>query len=100
MIRYTSSGHRERSEGPRKDVIGFHWLHDNPSFDCEVLRFAHDDTRLTIQALTLSTRSVLFALVFLRWHDAIVHCVRMKHYRDQIEEEETEAPAGRCERSQ
>ncbi len=25
MIRYTSSGHPERSEGPRKDVIGFHW---------------------------------------------------------------------------
>src|SRR5204863_5817281 len=43
---------------------------------------------------------VLFALVFSWWHDAIVHRVRMKHYRDEVKEKETEAPAGRCERCQ
>jgi hypothetical protein len=55
MIRYTSSGHPERSEGPRKDVIWFSLGNDNPSFDCEVLRFELDDTRLTIQRFNPST---------------------------------------------
>lgn len=50
-----------------------------------------------IPSLTLS---VFFALVFSRRHYAIVHCVRMKHYREEIKEKETEAPAGRCERRQ
>ena len=46
-----------------------------------------------------SSASVLFALVFARY-DAIVHCVGMKHDRSEVKEKETEAPAGRCERSQ
>jgi hypothetical protein len=43
---------------------------------------------------------VLFALVFFRWHDAIVYCVSMEHYRTQVEEKEAKAPTGRCECSQ
>ena len=41
--------------------------------------------------------SVLFTLVLFRWRHAIVHRVGMKHYRDEIEEKQTEAPARRSE---
>jgi hypothetical protein len=44
--------------------------------------------------------SVLFALVFFRWHHAVVHCVGMKHYRNKVEEKETKTPTGRCKRGQ
>ncbi len=44
--------------------------------------------------------SVLFALVFFRRHNAIIHCVRVEHYGEEVKEEEAEAPAGRCKRSQ
>src|SRR5205085_10492242 len=46
------------------------------------------------------TRSILFALVFFRRDHAIVHGVGMKHYRDKVEEKETETPTGGCERRQ
>ena len=57
-------------------------------------RLAGYPIRVTAQLL------VLFALVFPWWRDPIVHCVRMKHYREEVKEKETEAPAGRCERRQ
>ena len=41
--------------------------------------------------------SVLFALVFFGWRYAIVHCVGVKHYRDEVEEKQAEAPARRSE---
>ena len=44
--------------------------------------------------------SILFAFVFSRRHDAIVYCIRVKHYRDEVKEKETDAEAGRCDRRQ
>src|SRR6266540_5574554 len=96
-VAYAANGHPERSDGPPTDTMGVHWAHDHPSFDCEVLHFAQDDPRFN---LTPSTFSVLFAFVFSRRRHAIVHCVRMKHYRDQVKEKETESPASRRERRQ
>jgi hypothetical protein len=46
------------------------------------------------------TLLVLFALVFFRWLYAVVHGVGMKHYRDEVEKKETEAPASGSERCQ
>jgi hypothetical protein len=43
---------------------------------------------------------ILFALILFRGHDTIVNRVCMEHYRNEIEEKQTEAPPGRCERSQ
>jgi hypothetical protein len=59
-IRYSANGHPERSEGLRTDRMGLHWAHDDPSFDCEVLRFAQDDQRfnaLTVQHSQYSSPS-------------------------------------------
>src|SRR6266550_1198684 len=36
------------------------------------------------------TFSIFFALVFFRRHDAIVNCIGMKHYRDEVKEKETD----------
>src|SRR5215217_1842316 len=41
--------------------------------------------------------SVLFAFVFFRWRYAIVACVGVKHYRDEIEKKQSKAPARRSE---
>jgi hypothetical protein len=57
------------------------------------------DHRVVGYPMPSLTLSVLFALVFFRRRHAIVHCVGMKHYRDEVEEKEAKAPAGRCERS-
>jgi hypothetical protein len=41
--------------------------------------------------------SVLFAFVFFRWRYAIVYCIGMKHYREEVEEKQAEAPTRRSE---
>lgn len=43
---------------------------------------------------------VLFALVLFRRLYAVIHGVGMKHYRDEVKEKETQAPASRSERRQ
>src|SRR6266704_2853079 len=58
-----------------------------------------DDPLQRFNALTLQPGLILFAFVFFR-NDAIVHGVRMKHYRAEVKEKEAQTPPGRCERGQ
>src|SRR6058998_2171679 len=50
--------------------------------------------------LNPSTTLILFAFVFFRRYDAIVYCICVKHYRDEVKEKETDAEAGRGDRRQ
>src|SRR5207249_12177695 len=59
------------------------------------IRESRFKNRFTIHDVT---SLILFTLVFSWRHDAIVNRVRMKHYRDQVEEKETGAKSRRCDR--
>ena len=49
----------------------------------------------TLQPFNAATISILFAFVFSRRHDAIIHGVGMQHYRAEVKEKQTETPPGR-----
>src|SRR6266513_40389 len=41
-----------------------------------------------------SVSLILFALIFFRRHNAVMNCVGMKHYRDEVKEKETDPESG------
>ena len=68
----------------------------------EILGEIHD--ALSGNRFTPQTRErftlILFAFVFFRCCDAIVYCVRVKHYGDEVKEKQADAEAGRRDRGQ
>src|SRR5438034_6955493 len=69
-------------------------LHVGATF---VIRESRLVNRFTIHDVT---SLILFTLVFFLRHDAIVNRVRMKHYRDQVEEKESCAKSRSCDLGQ